>query len=334
MQQKHNLLTILMLALVSTLLIFTACEKDEDDEPITEEPTNSAPTCTITSPEDGAEFTQGETITIAVEAEDEDNNLEEVRFYVNDVGIGSASSFPYNFDWDTNEEEPGSFTIKAEAIDELQERTSYEISITLESSITGGTLTDNDGNVYSTVQIGDQEWMAENLKTTTYNDGTSIDLVTDNTAWYNNTTGAYCWYDNDQATYADTYGALYNWHAVNTGNLCPDGWHVPTDAEWTALEDYIGSDGHSGTEGTALKATSGWNNDGNGTDDYGFTAHPGGYRTSNGAFDNVGYYGLWWSATETNTYNAWRRYLYYSYSSVNRSSYSKEGGFSVRCLRD
>jgi len=238
MQQKHNLLTILMLALVSTLLIFTACEKDEDDDPATDDPTNE------------------------------------------------------------------------------------------------GTVTDIDGNVYSTVQIGDQVWMSENLKTTTYNNGTSIDLVTDNTAWENNTTGAYCWYDNDEAQYADTYGALYNWHAVNTGNLCPEGWHVPTDAEWTALEDYIGSDGHSGTEGTALKATSGWNNDGNGTDDYGFTALPGGYRYYDGAFYYIGSYGNWWSATEGTAINAWDRSLYYDVSYVYRYYDSKESGFSVRCLRD
>ncbi|HKK59328.1 MAG TPA: SUMF1/EgtB/PvdO family nonheme iron enzyme, partial [Salinivirga sp.] len=130
MLQKHNLFTILMLALAGTLLIFTACEDEE-------EPTNSAPTSTITSPEDGAEFTQGETITIIVDAVDEDENLEEVRFYVNDVGVGSVSSLPYSFDWDTSDEEPGSFIIKAEAIDEAQEKTSDEINITLTTSGSG-----------------------------------------------------------------------------------------------------------------------------------------------------------------------------------------------------
>lgn len=196
------------------------------------------------------------------------------------------------------------------------------------------TVTDEDGNVYSTVQIGDQVWMAENLKTTTYNDGTSIDLVTYNTAWENNATGAYCWYDNDSTTYADTYGALYNWYAVNTGNLCPDGWHVPTDAEWNALEAYIASDGHSGTEGTALKATSGWYNDGNGTDDYGFSALPGGRRLSNGSFYHEGDFGYYWSSTENGSIEAWGRRFSYSSSDVTRSSYRKENGFSVRCLRD
>ena len=336
MLHKQNLLTILMLALASTLLIFTGCE-DEDDDPITEEPTNSAPTCTITSPEDGAEFTQGETLTIAVEAEDEDNNLEEVRFYINGIGIGSATSFPYNFDWDTSEEEPDSYTIKAEAIDESQERTSDEISITLESSNTDGPgdpVTDIDGNSYETVWIGGQNWMAENLKTTTYNNGTPITLEENATNWSNLTTGAYCWYDNDQAQYAETYGALYNWYAVETGKLCPDGWHVPTDAEWTALEDYIASDGHSGTEGDALKATWGWNNDGNGTDNYGFTALPGGRRYGNGAFNDIGYDGYWWGATEYFSYNAWHRGLSYGNGDVYRNYYSKGNGFSVRCLRD
>jgi uncharacterized protein (TIGR02145 family) len=201
--------------------------------------------------------------------------------------------------------------------------------ITVESGGTGGTVTDIDGNVYNTVVIGNQEWMAENLKTTTYNDGTSIELLENDTDWENNTTGAYCWYENDQAYYAETYGALYNWYAVETGNLCPDGWHVPTDAEWTALEDYITSDGHSGTEGAALKATWGWDSDGNGTDDYGFTALPGGVRYSSGFFSSIGYTGNWWSATDV-----WYRYLSFGDSNVTRSMAGNEIGHSVRCLRD
>nr|MDA3798508.1 FISUMP domain-containing protein [Kiritimatiellia bacterium] len=209
--------------------------------------------------------------------------------------------------------------------------------ITVESAGNGGTtVTDIDGNVYNTVVIGDQEWMDENLKTTTYNDGTSIQLVENDTDWGNNTTGAYCWYENDQAQYAETYGALYNWHAVNTGDLCPSGWHVPTDEEWTVLQDYITSDGHSGTEGTALKATYGWYNNGNGTDDYGFTALPGGDRSYyDGTFYNIGSNGFWWSATEGPTYNAWYRGLLYLVSNVFRNyDYGKGYGFSVRCLRD
>jgi len=106
-------------------------------------------------------------------------------------------------------------------------------------------VTDIDGNVYRTVQIGNQVWMAENLKTTKYPDGTSISYPgADNTAWQNNTTGAYAWYNND-ISWKDSYGALYNWHAVNSDKgLCPPGWHVPSDAEWTQLVDYVVSQGY------------------------------------------------------------------------------------------
>jgi uncharacterized protein (TIGR02145 family) len=145
----------------------------------------------------------------------------------------------------------------------------------------GCKILDGSGNEYTFVTIGTQDWLVENLKTTKYNDGTDIPLVTDNTAWGSlteNEEPGYCWYDNDQATYGDTYGALYNWHTVNPGNPCPIGWHVPSDAEWTELTDYLAANGHSGTEATALKATSGWPDGYNGTDDYGFTALPGSAR--------------------------------------------------------
>jgi uncharacterized protein (TIGR02145 family) len=199
----------------------------------------------------------------------------------------------------------------------------------------GNTVTDIDGNTYRTVVIGNQVWMAENLKTTTYNDGMPITLEEDNTTWSNLTTGAYCWYDNDEATYNDIYGALYNWYAVETGNLCPDGWHVPTNAEWTALEDYLTNNGHDGTEGTALKTTSGWNNVGNGTDDYDFTALPGGYRNNDhGSFLSIGYYGHWWSSTEYSSMKAWNRMLSFNNGYVYRLDDDKKYGFSVRCIKD
>ena len=213
--------------------------------------------------------------------------------------------------------------------------TAYGNQVEFETTTNGGggegTVTDADGNVYATVIIGEQEWMAENLKTTKYNDGTDIPHVTDNGAWANLTTGAYCWYNNDQTAYGDTYGALYNWYAVETGKLCPTGWHVPTDAEWTQLTDYLGGDDIAGGK---LKATSGWSNNGNGTDDYGFSALPGGSRGTYGSFYYVGYYGCWWSATERSTNYAWSRYMYYYDFDVYWSSNYKEYGFSVRCLRD
>ena len=161
-------------------------------------------------------------------------------------------------------------------------------------------ITDADGNVYTSVTIGTQEWMAENLRTTKYSDGTSITNVTVNTEWYNLSTGAWSFYNNDNQ-YDTIYGKLYNWHAVNTSKLCPRGWHVPTDAEWTVLTDYLAVDGHSGSEATALKATSGWGS-GNGTDDYGWSGLPGGFRSSKGFSYIVGD-GRWWSSSENNTSN-------------------------------
>ncbi len=339
MKLKRRLLTILMITLTSTLLIFTACEDDE--------PANRVPICTITSPDDGDEFRQGQTVTIAVEAEDEDNNLEEVRFYVNGNVVGSANSFPYNFDWDTSEEEAGTFIIRAEAIDDEQEKVSDEISITLVRGGSGETVTDIDGNVYSTVQIGDQVWMGENLKTITYNDGISIDLIENNTDWDNNTTGAYCWYDNDEDTYAGTYGALYNWYAVNTDKLCPDGWHVSTDEEWKTLEMELGmsqteanEQGWRGTnEGSKLAGNAGLWDDGSLEDDSefgntGFTALPGGGRRKDGTFYYVGGHGNWWTATEHSSLDGFYRELEHSRSYVNRSNYRKARGFSVRCVKD
>lgn len=195
-----------------------------------------------------------------------------------------------------------------------------------------GTFTDpRDGVVYKWVRIGEQVWMAENLKATKYNDDTDIANVTDDADWAVLTSGAYCWYENDKVTYGNTYGALYNWYAVNSGKLCPTGWHVPTDDEWQQLVDYAGGDD---TAGSRLKATSGWYNNGNGTDEYGFTALPGGSRISDGNFHNVGYFGDWWSSTEYGEKFAWYRIMYHFNGFVFRGNPVKKNGFSVRCVRD
>jgi uncharacterized protein (TIGR02145 family) len=205
-------------------------------------------------------------------------------------------------------------------------------AIVFNPNITYGSMTDIDGNTYKTVTIGTQTWMAENLKVTKYNDGTNIPNVTDDTEWGNLTTGAYCNYNNDQSNVA-TYGRLYNWYAVNTGKLCPTGWHVPSDAEWTELTDYLGGTGAGGK----LKetGTTHWASPNTGaTNETGFTALPGGDRDSNGTFDFVGYYGSWWSATEYNATNALYRLMSNDFSLVSRFGSSKEVGFSVRCVRD
>ncbi|MBA7577613.1 hypothetical protein ES708_19466 [subsurface metagenome] len=175
--------------------------------------------------------------------------------------------------------------------------------------------------------------MAKNLKTTKYNDGTAIPLVTNSTEWSNLITAGYCWYNNDEAGYKNTYGALYNWHTVNTGKLCPTGWHAPTDSEWTTLTDYLGG---TSVAGRRLKeaGTTHWYSPNTGaTNESRFTALPGGYRSRSGTFDDIGYYGHWWSSSEY-TARAYYRYLSYNSAAIISYYYSMRFGMSVRCVRD
>jgi uncharacterized protein (TIGR02145 family) len=202
---------------------------------------------------------------------------------------------------------------------------------TIEQNIT---VTDIDGNVYPTVTIGTQVWMGLNLKTTKYNDGTDIPLVTDDYAWANLATPGYCWNNNDEATNKDTYGALYNWYTVNTSKLCPIGWHVPTDEEWTILTLYLGNDGVSGGK---LKetGTSHWISPNIGaTNETGFTAVPGGSRLGSGVVNYVGRFGNWWSSTESFTTSALFRTMNCDNGYIGMNDYDKQAGFSVRCLQD
>ena len=198
-----------------------------------------------------------------------------------------------------------------------------------------GTLTDNEGNVYKTITIGAQTWMAENLKTTSYRNGDPIANVTDGTSWAGLDTGGYCWYNNNAYTYKATYGALYNWFAVaDSRNIAPAGWHVPTDAEWTILTDYLGGESVAGGK---LKEA-GWTHWNpiipGGTNSSGFTALPGGRRFSTGEFIFVGDFGDWWSSTEDSATGAWSKNMFYYYSYAIRRSNHKYYGFSVRCLQD
>ena len=196
------------------------------------------------------------------------------------------------------------------------------------------TIADADNNHYRIVQIGSQVWMAENLKTTKYNDGTSIPLVTDATAWTNLTTPGYCWYNNLPAFNKDTYGALYNWCAVNTDKLAPAGWHVPTDAEWTVLTDFLGGVAVAGGKMKEAGRAHWLSPNTGATNESGFTAVPAGGRYDEGSFGAVGASGHWWSSSEGTTSYAWVWSIDNYLSYVFRSSLSESYGFSVRCVRD
>ena len=196
-----------------------------------------------------------------------------------------------------------------------------------------GTVKDIDGNVYHTVKIGKQVWMVENLKTTKYNDGTSIPCFTVNTAWKNLLTPAFCWYNNDAATYKNKYGALYNWYAVNTAKLAPTGWHIPTDAEWTTLTTYLGGESIAGGKLKEVGAVNWISINTGSTSETGFSALPGGCRASNGTFNAFGDLGFWWSVTDYPS-GAWIRSMGYTNIDVHRGDGYKTNGYSVRCLKD
>ncbi|NTU95453.1 MAG: hypothetical protein HGA52_05315 [Bacteroidales bacterium] len=206
------------------------------------------------------------------------------------------------------------------------------------------TVTDGDNNVYGTITIGTQTWMASNLKTTKYNDGTPITYVTDQSTWYASIAGAWCDYENTSSN-STTYGKLYNWYAVDNNeatkaasnggkNICPVGWHVPTDAEWTTLTDYLGG---LSVAGDKLKetGTTHWISNTAATNSSGFTALPGGYRKYDGwGYVSLGTSGRWWSSTPDGTDSAFFRYMSNSGSDVQSSSGIRSFGDSVRCVKD
>ena len=206
------------------------------------------------------------------------------------------------------------------------------------TAVKAQTVKDINGNVYKTVTIGTQTWMAENLKTTMYTDGTAIPFVADNIAWINHDsvaiiTPAYYWYSND-STYKNVYGALYNWYVLKTNKLCPTGWHVPNDAEWQILTDYLGGESVAGGK---LKETgyTHWTTPNYGaTNETGFNALPGGTRFMDGIFMLINEGGNWWSSSEYNSERAWFRGMNNNIEIVIKGPLEKPNGISVRCVKD
>jgi uncharacterized protein (TIGR02145 family) len=192
-------------------------------------------------------------------------------------------------------------------------------------------LVDNDWNSYAVVKIGKQYWMAENLKTTKFNDGSSIPAISDYKVWSSLVSPGYCLYNNNPERYRNKYGVLYNGYTVSTGKLCPVGWHVPSSEEWQTLTNYCGKNAAGGQ----LKETDNWMSPNTGaTNETGFAALPGGSRGNLGSFMDIGIRGHWWSSTENDNSDVWNRTMSYSDSNVTGSSDHKKSGLSVRCLKD
>lgn len=196
------------------------------------------------------------------------------------------------------------------------------------------TVTDIDGNVYGTVIIGLQEWMAENLKVTKYLNNDAIPLVSDGTIWAGLISGAYCWHDNLIADFNE-YGGLYNWYAVNDSRgLCPTGWHVPSDAEWSILISYLGGVSVAGGKIKECGTAHWWSPNTGATNQTCFSALPGGMRDLNGTFGINEAEGFWWSSTQFNSSNAYDRSMYYDWEGVYEDWGENHYGFSVRCLKN
>ncbi len=224
------------------------------------------------------------------------------------------------------------------------------------------TVTDIDGNVYPTVEIGNQEWMAKNLRVTSYRNGTPIPGDLNDNDWENTEDGAYAVQPHDNVEGIDSeeemvsaYGKLYNCYAVtDEQGLCPEGWRVPTDDDWFELSTFITNDGHPGSEGNALKSCRQvnsplggdcdtdehprWSSNDNhyGTDDYGFNAPPGGFRRDDGLFLGIGNNGYWWTSTESTEFagNGWYRALRNYQGTLARGDFNKSTGFLVRCVKE
>jgi uncharacterized protein (TIGR02145 family) len=209
----------------------------------------------------------------------------------------------------------------------------------LNPNLVYSSMTDQEGSVYKTIVIGTQEWMAENLNTSRYRNGDTILTNLSDAAWSATNTGAWTYFNNDSVN-ACPYGKLYNWHAcTDARQLCPVGWHVPSEAEWLVLTNYLGGDITAGgklkSTGTIDAATGLWhspNTEANNSS--GFSGIPGGYRASNGLNNSFGDYGYWWGSTSSSSSFARARRFYYLNGNVTNNDYNKRTGCSVRCLRD
>jgi len=337
------------------LLFFSSCKEKE----------NEIPDIEITAPEDGIMIMQGDQLTIRVKATDSDGSIDEVRFFINFEEVLVVTESPYEYLWTSADTMVGEVDVRVVTRDNDGGANSDNITVIVDApggfnpGLSYGTMNDYDGNIYKTIRIGEQNWMAENLKVTHYADGTPIPFVTDDAAWKSmgDADRAYCWYDN-MNEYADTTGALYSWTGAMNGSsgvkdstdfiqgVCPDGWHVPSDADWKELEISLGMsvetadryDWRGSDEGGSLKEMgfSHWEVPNTGGDNSsGFTALPGGFRSYAGTFYGYGQYSTFWTANvKAGSDNIWYRVLNSDEKRVYRHYNLRNQGHSVRCVED
>ncbi len=227
-------------------------------------------------------------------------------------------------------------TISSDQGDATETKQGYIVVTQLPGGCEGTTLvTDIDGNSYSVVTIGSQCWMGENLKTTSFKDGSSIPEVTDTEQWKTQTTPAFCWYNNDNSHDA-TYGKLYNWYTIEDARgVCPEGWHVPSDAEYSVLTRYLGSADDVAAGRLKESGIEHWNDPNTGASNSSdFTGLPAGMRFQEGQFDHMGKNGLFWSSRRESESLAFYLTLTYNSAASYRTYIYKRSGFSCRCVKD
>ncbi|MCK9627425.1 MAG: fibrobacter succinogenes major paralogous domain-containing protein [Bacteroidales bacterium] len=226
------------------------------------------------------------------------------------------------------------FTTSCEKDDKIRNDGIATSSAIFNTSLSYSALADIEGNNYKTITIGTQTWMAENLRTTSYNDGSAILKIESAYNWQSDENGAYCEYKNEtQEDTIATYGRLYSWYTVQKGNLCPSGWHVPSKDEFQTLFDCI----NSIHKGGALKEAGKYHwysPNSYATNESGFTALPGGARFKGGSFGNLNYYGYWWTSTSYSQSGAYAMGLYYSDGDVSFNGSNMHTGYSIRCIKD
>lgn len=348
---KYLIQTVLYIFLVLNL----SCKEKE----------NVPPTCEILSPADGDKVMQGDLVKISAEGRDSDGTIVGIKLFIGGVEMAETTGSSLVYEWNTENTEEGGYIITAVARDDGDGGKAANITVLvdipggLNPDISYGELTDYDGNSYTTLDIGDQTWMAENLTVTHYADGSAIPGVEDESAWgeLESTQKAYCWYENLEEN-EDAYGALYTWAAALNGStggddssqliqgVCPDGWHLPKDAEWKEMEMFLGMsqdqsdklDWRGTVEGAQMKERgfSHWEaSKEGGTNSSGFTALPGGFRSSKGEFYSLGNDATFWTADAViGTDRAWYRTLNFEKEKIYRHYNDKKQGFSVRCVKD
>jgi uncharacterized protein (TIGR02145 family) len=315
-----------LMIMALALIVATSCKKDEENENIPVLTTSEVSNITAILAQSGGVITSdmGSTVT------------------ARGVCWATSQNPTINDNKTTDGDGAGTFTSQITGL--LPNTTYYARAYATNSNGTGyggimsfttlDGVVDGDGNGYNIITIGSQTWMAENLKTTKFNEGTSIPLVTETTSWANLTSPGFCWYDNDEEANKNKYGAIYNWYAVNTLNMCPTGWHVPTDAEWATLINFLGG---ATVAGGKLKETGTlhWEHPNTGaTNEFNFTALPAGYRNINGIFSNLIKNGYWWSSSEAGALGGWARSVSHQNAFVTRGDDNRTTGFSVRCVKD